>query len=297
MNLWREQIDWTNEDFMYYCGYLGNNNSDNKSSGYSREDKGKTPLYKVIGTEEWKIAVDWVGIINRLAKSFTNIMQHAGAASLLSTISMADGDQRQGILISTTGDVYMVSPGENRRRIEEKAEDEAFYRDFQVLDNYDAAEQEDSHVFVVPGQTRDNNYPMFSEFSREIKWPVGCPLPQELATRVAGLHPSVYQMPPVTPMYHLPMLSNNFFWFGLGPLNEEAQPPAPTPTPRRRSIPQITLQAVQEEIEEEDVDPPPIQISHIRRTSSAQAIRSNWLGEPIVEYRATQSEGHGSDLD
>lgn len=190
----------------------------------------------------------------------------------------------------------MVSPGENRRSIEEKAEDEAFYRDFQVLDNYDAAEQEDSHVFVIPGQTRDNNYPMFPEFSREIKWPVGCPLPLELAAHVAGL-PSVYQMPSVTPMYPLPILPNNFFWFGFDPLNEQAQPAPLPPAARRRSIPQITLQAVQEEIEDEDLDPPPIQISHIRRTSSARAIRSNWLGEPIVEHRVTRSEGHGSDLD
>lgn len=224
-----------------------------------------------------------------------NIMLHLGEASLFPTISMTGEGQHEGILISKTEGIYVVSHGKDHHRIKEMIEDEAFYRDFRNLDNYNAAEQGNSHVFVVPGRTKDNNYPNFPEFSPEIEWPVGCPLQLGLPLRLAGgLPPRVYQIPPLTPVYGPPIVLNDFLWFGFVYPDDE-RPPQP-PAPRRRSIPKITLRAVQEEIEEDDMDPPPIQVSHIRRTSSAQAIRSNWLGEPIVEYRATRSEGHGSDV-
>lgn len=289
--------------------YPGGNG--HRNGGQGRNWKGKTPLYRMPGSTEWVTAADYSGITIPFTQSLG--FQTGAAYQSQGTYHTYDSPIREqvflvhGIEVAQIRQVYepedeiLLPNSPASRAANEAIEDAAFYRDIRALDNYNAAASGTSHVLVIPGQTRNEYYPAFPELSRQMEWPFGCPLPRQLAALLGNnqLAPVYqYQLEPVYPnaiQMGVPV-SNGFSCVdrpNLVSLYEyfRLQPPPARPT---QPI-QPTLPTVQEEAEELE-NSSGRRIS-IPRSSSLQDVRNGWRGDPVVEWRATRSEGHGTHLD
>jgi hypothetical protein len=265
---------------MYPGGYHGGNGN----RGNGRERKGTTPLYQSPGSNDWTTPLDYSEIVHRYQQQIQ--YQHRALRTNETYVAEDDPEYQQ--------EAESFNAGCDDRFVDEETvnaiEDAAFYRDFHELDNYTAAASGTSHVCVLPGQLRSAYYPPFPEFSREVKWPIGCPLSEQLAALVDYPHP----VPTYTGQMAASMLSN--FWHVGGPslaeLYEYFRVPQPPP-PQQPA--QRALSTVHEEAEE--VEQPHQRRVSIPRSSSLQNLTSDWPVGPVVERRVSRSEGRSSDVD
>ena len=162
---------------------------------------------------------------------------------------------------------------------QDSIENEQLFRNIHTLDNFTAAKSDNSHVFVLPGNKRSGCYPKFPEIGRRwYKWPVGSPFGQNLSDNAENLVAtklSVITQIPI-PFPHFEHKSRESF-------GSHGMP---------RQLPPVVEE--EEESQEKIVENGFVAVANQYRTlrsSSEEAVKSEWRGEAILPCRTTRSEG------
>jgi len=163
---------------------------------------------------------------------------------------------------------------------QDSIENEQFFRNIHNLDNFTAAKSDDSHVFVLPGNKRSGCYPKFPETGRRwYRWPVGCPFSQNLSNNAESLIATrlsvITQIPVPFPYFE----HNSRESFGSHGMPRQLPP-----------VVEEEEESREEKVVENGIAAVANQCCTLR-SSSVEAVKSDWRGEAMLPCRTTRSEG------